>query len=344
MKQQCAYIIETPTVNGIKSSLEETPLAMVRASTESGNVIITYDCNTYGITDHRPDLRNTPIGKDRVDTLMKAVIAARHGVQDPASFHHGEVFVMVDGGKDRKRVLLNPLKNNKQKGGRDRNRVICRRIMFHASETSWRARRRRAHGTARLSQNVYLVASSSTFNAIGYQKFPTIPGSTQCDVAGPIDLDRIEDMVKFPKEITPKAYFGKRLVLAGGRVKENSSEDDDDNDEDEAGEGQNADHDTGAQAEAGQAIAPHSLPVSVQVNLMSALNAKHVIDLTPGPNNLAYEVVKRGGSYTCVCATDVMREFLKKQLEESLMKGIADPKETLLYDPRFKRDTGTVSL
>ena len=42
---------------------EKEPLALVRASAESGNVLILTDCNIFGETAHDPAHRICPMGK-----------------------------------------------------------------------------------------------------------------------------------------------------------------------------------------------------------------------------------------------------------------------------------------
>ena len=80
----------------------------------------------------------------------------------------------------------------------------------------------------------------------------------------------------------------------------------------------------------------HLLPTDVIINLMEGFDVKHLIDLTPTPFPLAYEVVKRGCSFVALCVTFQMQEYLKTQLRLALTRGIQDPAEKLLFDVRFK--------
>ena len=82
-------------------------------------------------------------------------------------------------------------------------------------------------------------------------------------------------------------------------------------------------------------IAPHALPLLFMSNYIKAYNVKHVIDLSPTPLGLAFEVVKEGGSYVAVCATKIQADYLKDQLQRKLVKGIVDKDYPSLYDARF---------
>ena len=104
-KQQSAYINEQPSLNAMKQLYEDTPLALVKPSEEGGNVMILFDCNTWGETDVQPDRRSVPIHKDKFDVPLRSILTARYGTDEPEELTHGEFFVCVNGGKDRKRAF-----------------------------------------------------------------------------------------------------------------------------------------------------------------------------------------------------------------------------------------------
>ena len=329
-KQQCSFLIEASSYDGMRQLFEGCPLAMVRASNESGNVLVLFDANVWGTTDHRPDRRAVPIGKDKFDIPLRAVIAARHGAAEPESLHLGDIYTCVSGGRDRKRLFTKPIKNDNMKGGRDKHRTVTRTMMLHFTEQSWRLRRRRNRGLAKLTQAVYTVCNSATLANMRHTTFTSITGSNRSDVCGPIELDNAADLPTLPTPAHIKDFYGKRYILAGGRIPEESDDDDDDNDDDDDH------HDGGDQEAPGEPhIAPHALPLLFMRNYIKAYNVKHVIDLSPSPLGLAFEVVKEGGSYVAVCATKIQADYLKDQLQSKLVKGIVDKNYPLLYDARF---------
>ena len=347
MKQQAAFLMEQVSFNSMKALFEDTPLSIVKASDESGNVLILWDCNTWGEADHRPDMRVCPIGKDRFDVMLRALIAARHGVENPDVLNHGELYLCVSGGKDRKRLFLKPIKNpamTARKGKKDKSRLICRSSVLHISEKSWRARRKRARGQAKLTQALHLVATSQTFAKVPHVEFSTVGGSTGSDVVGPIDLDPLVDLPTM-KPSLKKEYYGKRYVLAGGRL-EGSSDDADENEEDDDDQ---EDHATPAApvTAAKQDSVPvsyHALPIDVVLDFYKAYNVKHVIDLTPTPLGLAFEILALGGSYVGVCASDMQAARLKDQLFNKLILGIVDESQPLLYDARFSKEAADAGM
>lgn len=96
---------------------------------------------------------------------VKATLLGRCGDSAPAKLPEGDVYMMIDGGKDRKRAFLKnfPLKSG---AGKDPNHAICHTFTMHINEASWRQRRLHAHGRAKLTQNIYVVAASKTMKAV----------------------------------------------------------------------------------------------------------------------------------------------------------------------------------
>jgi hypothetical protein len=328
MRHQTSYLLEVGSFAGMKQLIEQEPLAMVQSSTESGHVMTLFDTNTWGYTDHRPNDRIVPIGKDKFDIPLRGVIAARHGLDQPEKLNHGEFYVCVNGGRDRRRFFLNSIKNpNMKPKGRDKDRMITRVVTAHMTEQSWRARKRKPRGQAKLTQQLYMAGNASTFANLRHASFVKISGSTRSDVCGPIALDAIEDLPTLPAA-DMKDFFGKRFVLAGGRVAEGSDDDDDDGDDDDNVDTQEA-------PASDPPIAPHCLPLVLMTEYCKAFNVKHVIDLSPTPLDLGFEIVRNGGSYVAVCASTQQIEYLKKNLFQKLKHAILDDSESLLYDPRF---------
>ena len=328
MKQQSAFLLDPNSSFGAcQQVFEACPLALLKASTESGNSAIMFDCNAYGVADHRPDKRVCPIHHDKMSLPLRAIVAARHGTQEPTQLNHGEFYVCINGGKDRKRQWTKTLINKNMKSGRDKNRTFTRNVMMHFTEKSWRSRKTKVRGQCKLTQQVYMTQNACTYSGLRHKDFMTITGSTRSDVMGPIDLDPMVDLPTMP--VTDrKEFYGKRIVLVGGRVESDSSDHESISDD----ENQPVD----PKDDADPPINPNLLPTSVAINIMEGFSGKHIIDLTPTPLPLAYEVIRRGGSYVALCATEKMQEYLKSQLKALLLKGIRDPTEKLLFDPRFR--------
>ena len=283
MKHQVSFLVEQVSLGAQKMQFESTPLCMVKATRDSGNVNIIFDANCFGESDHRPEHRPCPIGKDKIDIPLRAILAARHGTADPKQIQLADLFTVFSGGKDRKRVVLKSLKTQGgSKRGWDKGKTYCRTIMLHASETSWRARNARSRGHCIPTQAIYMVGSHQTFSSLQYAAFKSIGGSNKSDVMGPVDLDNAEDLptMSLAKKNT---YLGKHFVLVGGRVEASGSE--------SGGTSDNLDRHTEPEKAVAKdpPISYHALPVTVGVNTNEAFNVKHVVDLSPSPNNPGFE-------------------------------------------------------
>jgi hypothetical protein len=340
MAHQAAFLVEQVSFGAQKQQFESTPLAMVKSSRESGNVWINFDVNCFGESDHQPERRPCPIGKDKLDIPLRAIFAARHGQEEPKQIQQGDLYGVFSGGKDRKRGVLKSLKTQaRSKRENLKAKTYCRNIMLHVSESSWRGRKHRARGHCKLTQAVHVVGCHSTFATLPYAAFKTIQGSNKSDVMGPVDLDPIENLPTMPFA-KKKVYLGKRLVLVGGRVESSSGSEgasDDDHLPDEVQPHANQlDDPSGKSAKVNDPpMSYHALPPAVVVNIVEGFNVKHFIDLTPTPMDLAFEILSRGGSYVALCSTPAMAAYLKTRLFNQLVKAVVDPKQLLLHDPRF---------
>ena len=318
-----SFIEEPPSFTGLRDAFAANPLCTVMGSKDSGNVLILLDCNVFGETDARQDLRTCPIGNDKFDTLLRAIIAARHGREDPPELHVGDFYMCINGGKNRKRSFLKPMQNPNMKKGKDKNRLFTRDFMLHATESSWRQRKRCARGQARLTQTITMCANRESFAMEPQREYIVHGGSTLSDVFGPVELDPLADLPRMRSE-DKKAYFGKRYVLAGGTV--------DDDDVDSAAE---PDETVPCQITEGVPISYHCLPTTVVTDFVQGFGITHIIDLTPTPLDLAFKLAALGCSYVALCASEQMRDHLKQEAFTALKAGIIDKNQKYLYDPRF---------
>ena len=337
LKTQRTHFIVEPSsgnnlnVDALASALAATPLATVSASADSGQVLILMDTNTYGETDHQPQVRVCPVAPKRIQDLARSVLKARCGSDTPDALKLGDLWCLINGGKDRKRAFTKPL-SVVAKSGRDKDRTFTRTIQVILDEQSVRDRRKRTQGHVKVTQQMYMSARYSTFIGIpsaDYASFKNM--STRADVIGPVRLDPLE---KLP-QMTPaekKVYLGQRLVLAGGKIDDVMSDDDDDDEEMTM-----APLEKESQVPDKQQLQPlswHCLPCSVVLNVVKGFHVKHVIDLMPTPLGLAYELMNIGCSYVAVCGTQRQVDFLEQQLMGQIVKGLMDPNSGL-YDRRL---------
>ena len=132
--------------------------------------------------------------------------------------------------------------------------------------------------------------------------------------------------LKHMSKLDKLAWYAKRRVLAGGAKGDDDTDEDDDDD------------DAPAAAPAAPAPAPganpqdemvpvshHCLPPSVVVDMCVALEVKHVIDFSPTPENLAFQLVTEGISYVGICPSDFAAKRLEKNLIEDLKVAVVKP-------------------
>lgn len=194
---------------------EACPLALVKPSNETGRVMILANCSTFGVPDVQANRRHCPIGKDKFEPCMKAIIGARHdGNPEPAKLKHGEIYVMITP-VERKTMFSRVLKNASMKSGKNKDRTHVRKKTLTITEASWRKRQQRRKGFAKLTQSIYIGGNWSTLAHIKHATFSTYSGSTKSDVMGPVDLDDPADMAMIHHSKL-KEYYGKRYILAGG--------------------------------------------------------------------------------------------------------------------------------
>jgi hypothetical protein len=98
------FVVEPQTQQNLGDLIAASPLANVKATPETGNVIVLMDCNTYGERDVQPDLRQRPIAVEVMKKLLRGVLIGRFGNVEPQHLRAGDVFICIDGGRDRKRA------------------------------------------------------------------------------------------------------------------------------------------------------------------------------------------------------------------------------------------------
>lgn len=334
MRKLIAYIEESQSFTALRDLFSATPLAMIQPSAESGNVMILGDMNTFGETDSRPDRRSCPIAKDKIENLLRAIVSARYGREDPPQLTVGEFYCCISGGRDRKRTWTKPLQNANMKKGRDPNRLFTRVITIHMKESALRVRRHRQRGQVKLTQQSYMCGNRESFTQLTQREYPIHGGSIATDLLGPVIMDPLSAIPKMT-QADKKLFWAKRFVLAGGAVPRDGLSDDDVETSDQEQIVQDDDSDPQ------YPINYHCLPLSVVLDKVAGFNVKHVIDLAPTPLNLSFHLAKRGVSYVALCASPMMKDFLKKQAFTDIRKAITNENEAVLYDPRFK---GTHSL
>ena len=327
-----AFVVEPTSVTHMADLLKSTPLGTIDSFLDGHNMMIVSDINSYGESDSQPMVRPCSIPLHTLKTWARAILLARCGSDEPAHLKHGDVFVCISP-KDRRREFNKSLLCKKT--GKDKDRTFTRQVTMHVSEKSFKERKGRMQGHAKLTQNIYIAMNQTTLRSIPACEYPHHGGSNRVDIFGPVHVDPYERVPAMTR--TDKlAFLGKRRVLVGGAAPEEDLDDDD--------------PDLDADAEDDQVVSCsptddppkepplpmnyHVLPVTVLTDLAKSHKCKHVIDFCPSVMPLAIEFVKSSVSYLGICGTAVQRDWLHEQLVNQVMENMQDPQSSL-FDSRF---------
>jgi hypothetical protein len=161
LERQLVFIgVEPQNDPALVSLIQASPLAMVKPSAETGNVMVLVDCNVYGETDHRPWLRKVPMAPVIFTRFFRCLLTAWHDTPEPECLRTGVIFVCISAGLERKRIFLKPLMNALK--GKDENKNKVRTLSLYLSERSVRTRKGRSRGTIKLAQQIYMVYNNKT--------------------------------------------------------------------------------------------------------------------------------------------------------------------------------------
>ena len=192
-RQMSQFVLEPANLAAFAELLKNCPLAVIKGSSETGNVLVVMDCNAWGEADARPQLRTVPMGAAAFKYYMKGCLSARYGTDEPEKLHLHDICLCFSTGKDRKRLFTAPLKGKMT--GKSKERTLTRVITTHASHESFKARRKHAHGTAKLSSSCYLTFSAATLKYLPPADYPHHGGFNRSDMFGPITLPKISDIL-----------------------------------------------------------------------------------------------------------------------------------------------------
>ncbi len=249
------------------------------------------------------------------------MLQARHGSPTPEKLKPGDIFFMLDAGKDRRRQFLKNLPALKGATD-DKTRTINRQIILHCSEDSFKKRRKVLRGAIKLAQGLTFATSAAT--KIRPRTYDHYPSSNMADVLGPIELDLVTELPSLSKEDAIK-WWGKHLVPAGGHVEDEESQPE--GDEEDGAEGELQDNDL-------RPISMHALPDTLPLDIFVAFNIKHVIDFSPHSATLVVKLLELGISYWGLCASEFMKETLETKIHDGLVAALKNP-QSGLFDNRL---------
>ena len=138
---------------------------------------------------------------------LKAWLTARYGTDDPEKLNPFEIYLCFAAGKDRKRLFCQTLKGKMP--GKNKERSMTRVITTHVTLASWKARRGKCHGIAKVSSPAYMVYSASTLKHMPLCSYPHHKGLNRSDMFGPIVLQPYSEIPQM-KKADKIEYLGNR--------------------------------------------------------------------------------------------------------------------------------------
>ena len=114
-----AYLVENSNQADWKATMAQEPMVMVMRhgapETRSGNQLVLIDMNSFGDTDHRPDVRTCPLPNLQMKKMVQPVLQLTSGSDNPKFVPKGIILGFIDAGKDRKRFFLKEAPMNQPK-------------------------------------------------------------------------------------------------------------------------------------------------------------------------------------------------------------------------------------
>ena len=231
-------------------------------------------------------------------------------------------------------------------------RNVCRQIYLMFTETSVRSRRvrvRRGRGR-KCTQRMYWFTNVET-NLPERMYKNCKDCSNQGDSYGPVALEPWSSLPGL-SVADKKTFWAKRRVAVGGKTYEGESlsEEGEPSDVEAEEEGPatnagdmaylpNVNPGRGARSLTADTVQPiqyHELPISMWEDVLVGLGAAVVCDLTPCSGRLATPCISNRIPYIGICQSDAQMEYIKKQMQNAVEKGLGDP-ACKLYNPKFKR-------
>lgn len=327
------FLAEPKTQADLEQQLRDCGYACLKGD-PTGQVLLHFDLKKFGEPLTRPDLRTPTLRDGQYNKLVRAVLNARTGPDEPAALHNGDVALLLDGGKSgNKTKLLQPWREGTSKESNkkaeaeaeddeeaeedepddDKPNFVVDRLMVAYTEESLAARKQRVRGTGTLKQleTCWLVTSKKL-------NLPTRPrkhfeGSSTGDLLSGVALPSLASEWKVPWQLKKEILGKKNLVAVGGKTKYGSEEPKMSN----------------RSSNGEEPLCYWSMPLNWYEELIHQYYGKLVIDITPGDGRFAWASLLTRTGYVGICYTQEHVEALEKRIFELLEAEMIDSKSPL---------------
>ena len=327
------FLAEPKTQADLEQQLRDCGYACLKGD-PTGQVLLHFDLKKFGEPLTRPDLRTPTLREPQYNKLVRAVLNARAGSDEAATLHHGDVALLLDGGKSgNKTKLLQPWREGTSKESNkkaeaeaeddeeaedeeaddDKPNFIVDRLMVAYTEESLAARKQRVRGTGTLKQlETCWVVTNKKLN-LPPRPRKHFEGSSTGDLLSGVALPSLAAEWKVPWQLKKDILGKKNLVAVGGKTKYGSEEPKMSN---RSNNGE-------------EPLCYWSMPLNWYEELIHQYYGKLIIDLTPGDGRFAWASLLTRTGYVGICYTQEHVEALEKRIFELLEAEMIDSSSPL---------------
>ena len=317
---QIHLLVDNDTQEGdsLETQLKGLMPVSVRGDEETKSfVAIVLDAKTLCESGSQAKYRLPPTRAPQVQRLLNAVLSTR----DDGDLSEGDVLIALDGGKDNDWASKSVTKHLPSK------QYSCvKHLVVYTHESAEKRLERASKTPLHLHEGVHFFTQGDVEFKI--QPRLVTSGSTRGNVIGPLSkpswLDGAESWL-LPVSVKRNLFGKENLPYPGGQCP--------------------IAHDQDAPAKKDELVPAfyHEAPMVLAEELAHYVQARCIVDLSPGSGHWALHSVRRRIPYVGICMTDVHKNLLQKKLISRCLTCMADPQEESLYDATFAKHLKALS-
>jgi len=282
-------------------------------------VLIMYDSDLQGESQHRPADRKPPFDEEAFKTMMHGIMQGRGGAPNErgrcTTLVPGDVIMLSNGGRNLDTPFAAPFQDASGPNVQ-LTTVHTKTMTVTISEDSLRARKSRVKGDIQQVQTLTLVTTNSFNEVVPERSHCKYDGTNRGDAFGFVVLPQMADAWTLNVD-AKRAIYGNRLVPIGAVDKDSRYH------------------------RRGNLLEPvffNSWPSSFYENMFTVMSARAVIDCTAGSGDAAKAATCLKLPYIGVCLTAEHVTALTRHLVEWVLKAFKTEGHTL-YRPQFAETT-----
>ena len=275
-------------------------------------VAVVLDAKTLCESGSQSKYRLPPTRGPHVLRLLNALLSTR----DDGDLSEGDVLIALDGGKDGDWDIKNVIKHLPSK-----KYESFKHLVTYTHESAEKRMERASKNNLQLHESVSFIS----VNELQFKVQPRLvtSGTTRGNVLGPFSRPSWSDSSEtwLLPHATKKSIFGKdNMPLPGGPcpIAHESS--------------------TALKKDEMAPVFFHEAPSVLASELIHYVQARAVVDLTPGSGHWALQCIRSRIPYCGVCMTDAHKDLLFKKLVSRTLTAMTDASEEELFDAGFAKE------